>query len=124
MATKRKESPVEIETIQSESTGTEQKKETESNRYRIPPLYLDKVKDAETIKSLAKMVDESPYKSESDLIRQMVRVMLPVIKDHPLFSTKAAIATMMNSLSSKGEQNADEYSNIIDELTTERTIEY
>jgi tRNA G26 N,N-dimethylase Trm1 len=64
--------------------------------HRIPPLYLDKEKDKQTIEELEAMVEQSPFKSESEFVRQMLRVMLPVLKDHPMFSTKAAIAFMLN----------------------------
>jgi hypothetical protein len=102
-----------------------------ASKYRVPPLYFDKDKDAETIENLEAMVNQSPFKSKSEFIRHMVKVFLPVLKNHPSFSTKAAIASLPDLICSNLEQSVSkvEQNSINDEqdLTVsvqERTIEW
>ncbi len=114
-----------------EITSTESKKKEETpTRYRIPPVYLDSKKDAETIKELEAMVEDSSFKSPSDLVRHMVRVMLPVIKDHPVFSNKAAIASLREKSTTMEQGETKEYSRSTAEyqevpmtIQTERIVE-
>lgn len=114
------------------STESEEKQETPTvpTRYRIPPVYLDSKKDADTIKELEAMVEDSSFKSPSDLVRHMVRVMLPVIKDHPVFSNKAAIASLREKSSIMEQSGTKEYSRSTTEyqevpitIQTERIME-
>jgi glucan phosphorylase len=66
--------------------GDEPKVEKPKGVYRVPPINLDRNKDEELIKMLDDLVDSSFFKSHSDLIRHIVRAVVPRIHKHPILS--------------------------------------
>jgi hypothetical protein len=84
--------------IQQESSG--EKRGDKGEIYRIPPINLNTVIDKELIEAMDELLIASPFKSHSDLIRHIVRVMIPAFKNHPAFSREAAIESITQALTS------------------------
>lgn len=64
--------------------------------YRVPPINLDWKKDGELIEMLDDLVNASSFKSHSDLIRHIVRAVVPKIHDHPILSNDSFLDYLTN----------------------------
>lgn len=93
-----------ISEAQQESSG--EKRGDKGEIYRIPPINLNTKLDKELIEDLDRMLTSSPFKSHSDLVRQIVRVAVPALVNHPMFSNQAATQCLISQNSTSGDSGA------------------
>lgn len=80
--------------MEEEASGNVEK-EDKGQLYRIPPINLNTKEDAELIEALDRMRKAGGFKSNSDLVRKIVRVAVPAFEEHPYFSNSVASQNLL-----------------------------